>query len=142
MVDMFTADERSRIMGRIRSKNTKPEVAVRCALHRLGFRYRLHVKGLPGTPDIVLPRYRTVVQVRGCFWHSHTCKYARIPTTNTEYWSGKLQGNRERDAHNDAMTRALGWDVIVVWECECKSSEGSERIAASIAQKLRHNKTA
>ncbi|MGO6725641.1 DNA mismatch endonuclease Vsr [Rhizobium leguminosarum bv. viciae] len=110
---------RSQIMRAIRKTDTKPEIAVRRLLHASGFRFRLYRKDLPGTPDIVLPRHRSVVFVHGCFWHQHTgCRYAKLPRTRTGYWLPKLARNVERDAQaGDALTR-LGWRVHVVWECE------------------------
>lgn len=110
-------------MGRIRSKDTKPEIVVRRALHIAGYRFRLHCTGLPGRPDIVLKRYRTVVQVRGCFWHGHTCFDGHIPKSRGKYWVAKIGGNRRRDARNDRRLRALGWKVCVVWACRCDSSK-------------------
>jgi len=112
-----TTPERSANMSRIRSKDTKPEMLVRKALHRLGFRFRLHSRELPGRPDIVLPKYRTVIQVKGCFWHGHTCPDGRIPRSNQEYWVPKLQRNRDRDTTNDRKLRHLGWSVRNLWEC-------------------------
>ena len=111
-----TTPERSANMSRIRSKDTKPEILVRKALYRLGLRFRLHVRGLPGCPDIVLPKYRTVIQVKGCFWHGHTCLDGRLPKSNRDYWVPKLIGNREQDIANDRKLRRLGWSVRNVWE--------------------------
>lgn len=111
-------------MSRIRGKNTKPEIAVRQALHALGFRFRLHDRKLPGTPDIVLPRYRTVVLVHGCFWHQHAgCKDAVMPKSNTAFWDAKLAANLERDERDVGRLKAAGWNVLVVWECEVSNSE-------------------
>lgn len=117
-MDTFSPTDRSIIMGRIRSKNTKPEMLVRSLLHKNGFRFSLHRKDLPGNPDIVLRKFCTVIQVRGCFWHLHHCPDGRIPKSNRGYWNKKLLRNRERDASNDEAIRALGWQLIVVWECE------------------------
>jgi len=105
-------------MGRVRNKGTAAEMQVRRILHREGFRFRLHRRDLPGSPDIVLPRYRSVVFVNGCFWHGHSCKRGRKPASNREFWEAKLDRNRQRD--EDATTRlaALGWSVFVVWECQ------------------------
>lgn len=106
-------------MRSIRKKDTKPEVRVRSALHQMGFRFRLHRRDLPGTPDIVLPRHRTVVLVHGCFWHQHNCKLGRKqPKSNQAYWLPKLRRNKERDVANAAALREAGWQVAVVWECE------------------------
>lgn len=118
-MDIFDKAKRSEIMGRIRGKDTKPELRVRKALHAAGYRFRLHRKDLPGRPDITLPKHKTVIFVHGCFWHGHEgCKANRIPKTNAEFWSAKIARNRERDAANRAALEALGWTVVVVWECE------------------------
>ena len=109
---------RSRMMASIRAKDTRPEMMVRRFLHACGYRFRLHDRRLPGSPDIVLPRWRTVVEVRGCFWHAHEgCDRFRIPKTRTEWWRDKLMRNRERDGDNLAGLIDLGWNVVVVWEC-------------------------
>jgi DNA mismatch endonuclease (patch repair protein) len=108
------------MMSGIRGKNTRPEMIVRRALHKAGFRFRLHKKDLPGEPDIVLPKHKTVIFVHGCFWHKHECKYFKLPKTRQEFWSKKLEKNVERDyQHLDAL-RSLGWNVIQIWECELK----------------------
>jgi len=112
-----TSPERSANMARIRSKDTKPELVVRRSLHRLGFRYRLHVRELPGHPDIVLPKYRTIIEVKGCFWHGHTCTDGRIPKSNRAYWLPKLLRNKARDSTNSRRLRRLGWSVRCLWEC-------------------------
>ncbi len=105
-------------MSRIGAANTKPEVAVRSLLHGLGYRFRLHRRDLPGTPDIVLPRYRTAVFVHGCFWRGHFCKRDKMPKSRTEYREGKIAANRRRDARARRRLRSLGWKVVIVWECE------------------------
>jgi len=120
MVDKLTKEKRSWNMSRIKGKDTKPEKAVRSLLHYLGYRFRLQRKDLPGKPDIVLPKYRTVVFVHGCFWHSHGCKDSGIPKTNSEFWHEKLAKNKLRDGKNSLKLRELGWSVLVVWECELK----------------------
>ncbi|MBB3703082.1 very short patch repair endonuclease [Alloprevotella rava] len=108
-------------MSRIRSKNTKPELALRKALFARGFRYRVNDKKLPGKPDIVLPKYKTVIFIHGCFWHGHEdCKYAYIPKTNTRFWIDKITSNAERDKVNAEKLTALGWNVLTVWECEIR----------------------
>lgn len=121
---------RTKIMRAVRREHTGPEITVRKLLHRLGLRFRLHRKDLPGTPDIVLPRYKTVVFVHGCFWHQHLdCKYATVPKTNQDYWLQKLAANVERDGRKEEALRVLGWRVLVVWECETRDQEGlSSRI--------------
>ena len=118
-MDSLTKEHRSWNMSRIRSTNTKPEMIVRSFLHRNGFRFRLHVKDLPGHPDIVLPKYKTVIEVRGCFWHRHKgCKKATTPSTNTEFWQAKFKQNIKRDRKHSRELKALGWKLIVVWGCE------------------------
>ncbi|WP_245590015.1 very short patch repair endonuclease [Desulfonatronum lacustre] len=108
-------------MSRIRGKNTKPELIVRSLLHGLGYRFRLHRKDLPGKPDITLPKYKKVVFVHGCFWHSHqNCPRAKRPTTNTEFWREKLGKNIRRDQENSERLKQKGWDVLVLWSCEIK----------------------
>lgn len=111
-------------MSRIRSKDTQPEIAVRSILHRLGYRFRLHRKDLPGRPDIVLPKYRKILLVQGCFWHGHECRLGSKPKSNEGYWSAKIQANRDRDVRNiDSMVRQ-GWSVLQVWECEIRRLTG------------------
>ncbi len=111
-------------MSRIRSTDTKPEILVRKALHNLGFRFRLHVRGLPGRPDIVLPKHKSIIEVDGCFWHGHNCPDGRMPKTNRGYWIPKLLRNRERDASNRRKLRRLGWSVHRLWECRiCACSQ-------------------
>jgi|SRR5437588_2515909 len=111
-------------MRRICSTDTQAELMVRSILHRAGFRYRLHCKELPGKPDIVLPRYKTVVLVNGCLWHGHhNCRRGRRPKSNTDYWNHKIERNRARDRANARRLRKLGWKRIVVWECELKNPE-------------------
>lgn len=108
-------------MSRVRGRDTGPEVRLRKALHARGFRYKLHDKKLPGKPDLVFPGRRKVVLVHGCFWHMHgNCALARMPKSRVDFWSAKLHGNRDRDAVKQAELRALGWDVMVVWECELR----------------------
>lgn len=118
MADRVSRAARSRIMSRIRSRDTRPEIAVRSHLHRAGLRFRLCMKGLPGRPDIVLRRWDAVVLVHGCFWHSHGCKRSRPPKSNAAYWLPKLRRNRARDAESEALLKLLGWRVFTVWECE------------------------
>lgn len=122
MADTFDKKTRSKIMARVHSTNTTPEIKVRKILHRSGYRFRLHPKYLPGKPDIVLPKYKTVIFVNGCFWHGcPTCKCAQIrPRTNEEYWQKKLDRNIERDKENIAALQEKGWKVLTVWECETK----------------------
>ena len=104
-------------MARVGSKNTKPELLIRKSLHALGFRYRLHVKDLPGKPDLVFPRYKSVIQINGCFWHGHSCPRCRMPSSNTEYWNRKVARNMERDVANRRLLIEGGWRVLTIWEC-------------------------
>ncbi len=111
-------------MSRIKGKDTKPEMMVRKYLFAKGFRYRLHVKGLPGKPDIVLPKYKTVIFVNGCFWHGHKgCRYFTLPKTNTEWWLNKIKDTQHRDKEKEIALNTAGWRVIIVWECELKPEQ-------------------
>lgn len=122
MTDVLTPDQRSFNMSRIRSSDTKPELVVRSIVHRMGFRYSLHKKSLPGKPDIVLVRHRKIIDVHGCFFHMHRCKYGSVvPATNAEFWKTKRLSNVERDRRNLRALRAEGWRVITVWECETRN---------------------
>lgn len=135
MADRITRDHRSWNMSRIRSKNTSSEIVVRSILHRMGYRFRLHSKDLPGTPDLVLPKYKTVIFVNGCFWHRHlNCKYAYIPKTREEFWAAKFQDNVTRDEEVKKQLSNLGWKAITIWECETKDKE---RLKELINLKLR-----
>jgi DNA mismatch endonuclease (patch repair protein) len=133
MADVHSKATRSYNMSRIRSKDTKPEMLVRRFLHKNGFRYRLHVKDMPGKPDIVLPKYKTVIFVHGCFWHGHEgCKYYVVPKTRTEWWLHKIGNNITNDAKAERLLKAGGWNVIKVWECELKPAKISETLASLI----------
>ncbi|MGO8149639.1 very short patch repair endonuclease [Rhizobium leguminosarum] len=123
MADKLSQADRSRLMGRVRSKNTKPEMAVRQCAHRLGHRYRLHRRDLPGNPDLVFPAKRKVIFVHGCFWHRHDCKRATLPQSNASFWEAKLQRNVERDGQAVADLQRGGWSVLVIWECEARREE-------------------
>ena len=117
-MDTVSKKKRSEIMSRIRSKNTKPEMAVRKYLSTKGYRYRLHDKKLPGKPDIVLKRKKIAIQVRGCFWHGHSCKLSNYPKTNRKYWKNKINNNKKRDRKNDKLIRKMGYKLIIVNECK------------------------
>jgi len=118
-MDKLTKEQRSRIMSSIKSKNTKPEILVRSLLHSMGYRFRIHKKDLPGSPDIYLKKYNAVIFVNGCFWHQHkNCKHGHIPKTNTEYWIEKLERNVERDQKNYKLLNEMGIHWLVIWECE------------------------
>ena len=122
MSDQLTSDRRSWNMSQIKGKNTKPEIIVRKFLHASGYRFRIHQKNLLGKPDIVLSKYKTVVFVHGCFWHRHeNCKYSSFPKTNIEFWREKFKRNVERDNQIISDLERLGWNVIIIWECEVKS---------------------
>jgi DNA mismatch endonuclease (patch repair protein) len=126
VADVFSKEERSRVMRRVKSADTKPEMRVRRWLHAQGFRFRLHRKDLAGNPDIVLRKHRTVIFVHGCFWHGHPkCKAADLPASNREYWVRKIGRNVERDRRNQALLRVQGWRVIVLWECELGDLEAA-----------------
>ena len=128
-MDNRSKEARSRNMSNIPSKNTKPEETVRKYLFAHGLRYRKNVSKLPGKPDIVLPKYKTVVFVNGCFWHGHEgCKYFVPPKTNTEFWFAKFQYNQERDARNYQKLRDLGWRILIVWECEIRHGDADKRL--------------
>lgn len=119
--DIFSKEKRSKVMALVKSKHTKPEIMLRSALHKKGYRFRLHRKDLPGKPDIVIPKYNTVIMVNGCFWHQHTgCRKATIPKQNQKFWADKLERNVCRDIEIKTQLEKLGWKVIVVWECELK----------------------
>lgn len=125
-MDTLTPHARSQLMSRIPSKNTKPEIAVRSVLHRLGYRFRLHLRDLPGRPDIVLPRHRKIILVQGCFWHGHTCRFASKPKSNEDYWEPKIRANRARDARNLVALADSGWSVLELWECDIKNRQDLE----------------
>jgi DNA mismatch endonuclease (patch repair protein) len=129
MTDVLTPEQRKRCMSRIRGKDTKPEMVVRRLVHAMGYRYRLHQKDLPGKPDLVFPCLKKVIFVHGCFWHVHNCRYGRVkPATNAEFWESKRSGNRERDARNRRHLTQLGWQALVIWECQVARKDTAERI--------------
>lgn len=124
MSDVHTPQQRSRNMASIRSRNTRPEMLVRSAVHHMGFRFRLHVRTMPGSPDLVLPAHRKVIFVDGCFWHCHRCRYGNVkPATNAEFWAEKRRRNVERDRRNRRLLRQQGWEVLTVWECWTREPE-------------------
>ena len=135
MTDTVDSAKRSEIMSRIRSRDTKPEMVVRRTAHRLGFRFRLHRRDLPGSPDLVFPRHRAVIMVHGCFWHRHPgCRLASTPKSRTSYWEAKFRGNVVRDRRSESALVELGWRVLVIWECETKDeAEVAERIREFLA---------
>ena len=124
MPEHFTPAERSRIMSRVKSSDTAPELLVRRLVHRLGYRFRLHRRDLPGRPDLTLARLRKIINVHGCFWHLHHCKHGRLaPRNNAAYWQKKREGNAARDRRTARELRRLGWDVLTIWECQTKDLE-------------------
>jgi DNA mismatch endonuclease, patch repair protein len=124
MIDRLTPERRSRLMSRVRSKNTKPELAVRRLMHSMGYRFRLHRRDLPGCPDLILPAYRTALFVHGCFWHRHSrCRKASKPSTHVDFWAKKFQANVTRDRRNRDRLRRAGWRVIVIWECQTRHED-------------------
>ena len=138
MPDTLTISEQSHCMSRIRGKNTKPEILVRKGLHARGFRFRLHNKKLPGSPDVVLPKYGVAIMVNGCFWHGHKgCRYATKPKTNVEFWETKIARNRHRDEVTNAHLEALGWHVITVWECELRGKSIVASRLDALAEEIR-----
>lgn len=134
MTDVVDAATRSRMMSGIRSRDTKPELEVRRFLHAHGFRFRLHDNRLPGKPDLVLAKWKTVVFVHGCFWHMHTCRYFKLPKTRTDFWRSKLESNRLRDESNLHQLEAMGWRVLVIYECALrdKPREALEALECTI----------
>ncbi|EOH6077525.1 very short patch repair endonuclease [Burkholderia cenocepacia] len=140
MVDFLSRKERSERMAKIRGKDTFPELTLRKILHRMGFRYRLHDKKLPGIPDIVLPRFRSVVFVHGCFWHRHEgCRIATLPKSNIQFWVDKFERNMTRDARVKIELENLGWRVFVVWECELSSAAKALMAGEYLAKELKAN---
>ena len=138
MLDKLTPSQRHHCMSRIRGKNTKPEILVRKGLHARGFRFRLHNKKLPGSPDVVLPKYGVAIMVNGCFWHGHKgCRYATKPKTNVEFWETKIARNRHRDEVTNAHLEALGWTVITIWECELRTSSLLDDRLNTLAEEIR-----
>ena len=128
-MDPLTPTQRSERMSRVRHKDTKPEMVVRRLTHSLGYRYRLHRRDLPGQPDVVFPSRRKIILVHGCFWHQHGCPIYRYPKSRLEFWAPKLERNIRRDRENQARLRELGWEVLVVWECQAKRKDTSDLAA-------------
>jgi DNA mismatch endonuclease, patch repair protein len=137
-MDIWSKEKRSEVMKRIRGSNTKPEKLLRSALFKLGFRFRINKRDLPGKPDIVLSKYKTAIFVHGCFWHFHQeCREGRIPSSNSKFWKKKLFRNIERDEQNQMRLVEKGWKVIVVWECELEGN--LEKIVGIVVRRLRRN---
>ncbi len=128
-MDTISKEERSLVMSRIRSKDTKPELMIRSWLHKRGFRFRLHSESIPGHPDVVMKKHKTIIEVRGCFWHHHEgCDEARVPKSNVRFWKEKLKRNMARDTKNEILWRDAGWNVVVVWACELKPKRREETL--------------
>jgi len=144
-MDTLTSEKRSWNMSRIRGANTKPELAVRSMLHRMGYRFRISDKTLPGKPDIVLPKYRSVIFVHGCFWHRHPgCKYTYTPKSRLDFWSRKFEENVMRDKNNLSLLKKAGWLPIVIWECEIKHNADAVlgRVSGILQRRLKKRKAA
>jgi DNA mismatch endonuclease, patch repair protein len=139
MADIVDAATRSRMMSGIRGKNTKPELAIRKAIHRLGFRYRIHVSSVPGKPDMVFPGARAAIFVHGCFWHGHDCKFFKMPATRPEFWTAKIAANRARDITVRAQLEKSGWRHLTIWECAVRDQKLDviEKVAGKAAKWLR-----
>lgn len=135
-MDIFSPEKRSQVMSRIRSKDTKPEKIIRSILHKLGFRFRINRKDLPGKPDIVLPKYKTVIFVHGCFWHRHEgCKYAYTPKSNADFWNKKFSLNLQRDKDIQNKLGKRGWKILTIWECEIKEIKKTPELLDSLLKK-------
>lgn len=134
MADVVDKATRSRMMSGIRSKDTQPELLVRSGLHSLGFRYRLHAAGIPGKPDLVLPKYHALILIHGCFWHSHDCRYFKLPSTNRQFWKKKLAANQKRDERVLLQQMALGWRVLIIWECAIRVANSSSSLGSVIGE--------
>lgn len=142
LMDIVSPQKRSKMMSGIRNKNTRPEILIRKELHKMGFRYRLHNKSLPGKPDIVLPKYKAVIFVHGCFWHKHNCHLFKWPKTRPDFWKKKIEGNVARDEKVKEQLFDQGWRVCVVWECSVKgkSPEKVREVAEAVAYWLRDDR--
>jgi DNA mismatch endonuclease (patch repair protein) len=139
-MDVFTPEKRSEVMSRIRGRDTKPELALRSMLHRLGYRFTVHGpknKSLPGKPDIVLPKYHTVIFVHGCFWHGHeNCHHFRLPKSRSAWWTAKIRGNQARDLRSETALCQTGWHVVTIWECALKTQGAREWLEKRIPRLL------
>ncbi|MCB2196049.1 MAG: DNA mismatch endonuclease Vsr [Bacteroidetes bacterium] len=139
MTDIYKREERSNLMSKISGKETKPEIIVRKFLFSKGFRYRKNVSNLPGKPDIVLPKYKSIIFVHGCFWHNHNCKAAKLPDTRKEFWTKKISDNKTRDEKNRGVLKKMGWKVFIVWECEIKNKNNREKRLELLINQITQN---
>ena len=138
-MDNLTPDQRKKTMARIKSKDTKPEIAVRRLIHRMGYRFRLHRRDLPGNPDLVFPKFRKVIFIHGCFWHGHHCRSGKNrPLSNRDYWDAKLDKNKARDKKNRRMLKKLGWETLVIWECQIADSSTLRKRIVEFLEKSEH----
>lgn len=143
MVDIVDPVTRSRMMSGIKGKNTSPELVIRKALHARGFRFRIHTAHLPGKPDLILPKFKAAIFVHGCFWHGHNCRYFKTPKTRTEFWMGKIEKNKIRDAIQISKLNEAGWRTLIIWECAIRKmkSENSITLIDTVAAWLSQNST-
>lgn len=139
-MDTLDKHKRSQLMAKVKQKNTEPEIIVRHFLYSEGFRYRINLESLPGSPDIVLPKYRTVIFVHGCFWHGHTCKAGHLPSSNLNYWELKIDKNMERDRRKIDELKLQGWNVIVIWQCEIKALKSRRERLLNLILEIKNNK--
>ena len=137
MPDIYSKSKRSQIMSKISGKDTKPEILVRKYLFAKGFRYRINDKRYPGKPDIILPKYKTAIFIHGCFWHGHFCKRGNLPESNREFWENKISNTKIRDKRNKRELEALGWKVIIIWQCEIRSADLREKKLSEIVDYLK-----
>ncbi len=136
-MDIWDKGKRSAIMASVKQRDTKQEVLVRKCLFSRGFRFRKNDKRLPGSPDIVLPKYKVAIFIHGCFWHGHDCRAGHLPSSNNEFWEVKIERNRERDRQKEEQLRALGWNVIVVWQCELKNIDSTKARLKKLEEEIR-----
>ena len=141
MTDIYSKNKRSGIMSKISGKETKYEILVRKFLFEKGFRYRKNDKRLPGRPDIVLSKYKTIIFIHGCFWHGHHCKAGKLPETNKEFWGNKINSNIERDKKNQHKLEKLGWKIIIIWQCKLKNKKMMTKKLKEIEQKIKDEHT-
>lgn len=139
MTDIYTPSERSNIMSKISGKETKPEILVRSFLFLKGFRFRKNDKRYPGSPDIVLPKYRTAIFVHGCFWHGHNCNAGKLPETRKEFWTKKISETKIRDEKNRGELQELDWNIIVIWQCEIKTKQAREQRLSLLIEEIKRN---